>query len=52
MSTGDPYEILDVRGDAFATLKIVLPDKPDPDLKEFVSRWPAGTYDPRQLVGV
>lgn len=40
------------RGDAFATLKIVLPDKPDQDLKDFVSHWQAGAYDPRQSVGV
>lgn len=39
------------RGDAFATLKIVLPDKPDPELKEFVSNWSAGNaFDPRQSV--
>lgn len=39
------------RGDAFATLRIVLPDKPDPDLKAFVSNWQAGkAFDPRQSV--
>lgn len=37
------------RGDAYATLKIVLPNKPDPDLKDFVSNWPAGkAYNPRR----
>jgi DnaJ-class molecular chaperone len=37
------------RGDAYATLRIVLPDKPDADLKDFASNWPAGqTYNPRQ----
>ena len=27
------------RGDEFLTLKIVLPDKPDPELERFVARW-------------
>jgi DnaJ-class molecular chaperone len=36
------------RGDAYATLRIVLPDKPDPELEEFVARWEAGrAHDPR-----
>jgi DnaJ-class molecular chaperone len=35
-------------GDAYATLRIVLPDKPDPKLEEFVARWEAGrAHDPR-----
>ncbi|WP_378943199.1 DnaJ C-terminal domain-containing protein [Mesorhizobium sp. ANAO-SY3R2] len=39
------------RGDAFATLKIVLPDKPDSELREFVSNWSAGkAFDPRRSV--
>lgn len=41
------------RGDVFATLKIVLPEKPDPDLKAFVTGWTAGkSYNPRQAMGV
>lgn len=27
------------RGDQYVTLKIVLPEKPDPELEKFVSRW-------------
>lgn len=30
------------RGDAYATLRIVLPDRPDPELEEFAARWTAG----------
>jgi len=37
------------RGDEYLVLKIVLPDKPDPELEAFVSRWKAGkTHDPRE----
>ena len=37
------------RGDVYVTLKIVLPEKPDPELKAFVAGWSAGkAYDPRQ----
>jgi DnaJ-class molecular chaperone len=36
------------RGDAYATLKVVLPDKPDPELEAFVSRWSGKAYDPRR----
>lgn len=36
------------RGDAYATLRIVLPDRPDPELEEFAARWAAGkAHDPR-----
>lgn len=39
------------KGDVFATLKIMLPDKPDPELKTFVSNWSAGkAFNPRQSV--
>lgn len=39
------------RGDAYVTLKIVLPDRPDPELKAFVSQWADGkTFNPRQSV--
>lgn len=40
-------------GDQYVTLKIVLPDKPDPELEEFVSRWSkAQAYDPRRAMEV
>jgi DnaJ-class molecular chaperone len=36
------------RGDAYATLRLVLPDQPDPELEEFAARWQAGrAHDPR-----
>ncbi|MDE1158219.1 MAG: DnaJ C-terminal domain-containing protein [Neorhizobium sp.] len=38
----------DIRGDLFVTLKIVLPQEPDADLADFVSRWKAADgFDPR-----
>lgn len=41
------------RGDVYATLKIVLPEKPDPELKSFVTGWSAGRQaNPRQAMGV
>jgi len=30
------------RGDEYAILNVVLPDRPDPELEAFVQRWPAG----------
>jgi DnaJ-class molecular chaperone len=37
------------RGDEYVTLKVVLPEKPDAELENFVLNWRAGkTYDPRQ----
>ncbi|PWS38918.1 molecular chaperone DnaJ [Falsiroseomonas bella] len=30
------------RGDAYVTLRLVLPDRPDPELEEFAARWQAG----------
>jgi len=40
-------------GDEYVTLKIVLPDKPDPELEEFIARWSkAKTYDPRRTMEV
>jgi DnaJ-class molecular chaperone len=40
-------------GDQFVTLKVVLPDKPDPELEEFVARWSkAQAYDPRRAMEV
>lgn len=36
------------RGDEYVTLKVTLPEKPDPELEKFVSQWrPAGVDDPR-----
>ena len=39
------------RGDQYVKLKVVLPDKPDPALKEFLEKWEAGrAYDPRKAM--
>jgi DnaJ-class molecular chaperone len=36
-------------GDEFVKLKLMLPEKPDPELETFLSNWEAGkTYDPRR----
>src|ERR671932_270364 len=36
------------RGDAYATLRIVLPDRPDPELEAFAARWAGGkAHNPR-----
>jgi DnaJ-class molecular chaperone len=36
------------RGDAYATLRIVLPDRPDPELEAFAARWEGGkAHNPR-----
>jgi DnaJ-class molecular chaperone len=36
------------RGDGFVTLRIVLPDRPDPELDAFAERWEAGkAHNPR-----
>lgn len=41
------------RGDVYATLKIVLPEQQDPELKAFVVGWSAGKdFNPRQAMGV
>ncbi|MEO3385391.1 J domain-containing protein [Mesorhizobium sp. CAU 1741] len=41
------------RGDVYATLKIVLPERPDADLKAFVAGWSAGKeHNPRHAMGV
>jgi DnaJ-class molecular chaperone len=41
------------RGDEYVTLKVMLPDRPDPDLEEFIARWrPATTRSPREAMGV
>jgi DnaJ-class molecular chaperone len=39
------------RGDEYVTLKIMLPEKPDPELERFVAQWPP-TYTPRQAMEV
>lgn len=39
------------RGDQYVKLKVVLPDKPDAALKEFLEKWEAGrAYDPRKAM--
>jgi DnaJ-class molecular chaperone len=36
-------------GDEYVTLKVVLPERPDPELEEFARRWQAGqSQNPRQ----
>ena len=37
------------KGDEFVTLKVMLPEKPDPELEKFVTRW-QGAYSPRQAM--
>jgi DnaJ-class molecular chaperone len=39
------------RGDELVTLKIMLPDKPDPELERLIAQW-HGAYSPRQAMGV
>jgi DnaJ-class molecular chaperone len=40
-----------VRGDQYVKLKVVLPDKADPALQEFLEKWEAGrTQDPRKAM--
>ncbi|MEA2937981.1 MAG: hypothetical protein QOG83_861 [Alphaproteobacteria bacterium] len=39
------------KGDEFVTLKVMLPEKPDPELEKFVARW-HGAYTPRQAMEV
>ncbi|WP_426437405.1 DnaJ C-terminal domain-containing protein [Bradyrhizobium genosp. P] len=40
------------KGDEYVTLKIMLPNKPDPELERFVSRWKLAEQNPRQSMGV
>jgi len=40
-------------GDQYVTLKVMLPDKPDPELEEFIARWSkTQAYDPRRAMEV
>jgi DnaJ-class molecular chaperone len=39
------------KGDQYVTLKVVLPEPPDPALEKFVETWPARDYDPRRPKG-
>jgi DnaJ-class molecular chaperone len=38
-------------GDEFVMLRVMLPEKPDPELEKFVARW-QGDYSPRQAMEV
>jgi DnaJ-class molecular chaperone len=41
------------RGDEYVTLKVMLPEPPDPELESFVSRWSAGKrHNPRAAMEV
>ena len=40
------------RGDEYVALKVMLPERPDPELEKFVSQWlPADAHGPRQAMG-
>jgi DnaJ-class molecular chaperone len=40
------------RGDEYVALKVMLPERPDPELEKFVSQWvPADVHGPRQAMG-
>jgi DnaJ-class molecular chaperone len=40
------------KGDEYVTLKLVLPQKPDPQLEAFVAQWQPEADSPRQSLGV
>ena len=41
------------RGDEYVTLKVLLPETPDPELEKFVAQWrPATARNPREAMGV
>ena len=41
------------RGDQYVTLKVVLPERPDAELKQFLERWgKEHGYDPRSKAGI
>jgi DnaJ-class molecular chaperone len=40
------------RGDEYVRLRVVLPERPDPELEQFVQHWTAGkAHDPRRGLG-
>ena len=39
------------RGDEYVTLKVMLPDQPDPELEKFVAQWRAARTDAAQSTG-
>jgi DnaJ-class molecular chaperone len=41
------------RGDEYVTLKVMLPERPDPELEKFIAQWrPATARNPREAMGV
>jgi hypothetical protein len=40
------------KGDEYVTLKLTLPQKPDPALERFVAQWRPLADSPRQSMGV
>jgi DnaJ-class molecular chaperone len=41
------------RGDEYVTLKVMLPERPDPELEKFIAKWrPATARNPREAMGV
>jgi len=40
------------KGDQYVTLKLVLPQKPNPELERFVAKWQPAADSPRQFMGV
>ena len=41
------------RGDEYVTLKVMLPDKPDPQLTELIGTWAQSqAHNPRKQMGV
>jgi DnaJ-class molecular chaperone len=40
------------KGDQYVTLRLVLPQKPDPQLEKFVAQWQPAEDSPRQSMGV
>ncbi len=50
---GIPDRKTGVAGDQYVTLKLVLPENPDPALTEFIEKWaPDHAYDPRRKAGM
>jgi DnaJ-class molecular chaperone len=37
------------KGDQLVSLKIMLPEKPDPEVEKFVAQW-GGAYNPREAM--